>query len=452
MAAMRIAALLFLLPLTNAFTAPSPTRHQPIRRTTSLDALDPSLLDPSLLDPSLLNPSLLDPSLLDPSLLDPSHLHSLLDSTTTFLSDATDAITDAITDPEKKSWWDSWLSVFRGSLVFIHDDIVDPVRDQYFPGFEQTWGVSIAVFTVMVRSALIPLSVQQTKGTERMKALKPYQKEINDKFKNNDEMKNRATSKLYEDSNTNPLAGCLVSILQLPIFLALYRSVTYLAKEGRLDEPFLWIPSLQGPVSGPTFRGLEWLTEGWAKTGDSIFSYSPALGWATLLAFVAMPVLLVLTQAFSMSVMTPPPDENATDKEKEELEKSQRIIKFLPLMIGYFSLQVPAGLTIYWFASNIFTLLQSVAVKQYYKSNPPKIELPDYWDALDDVAEMSVEQRKEAAKAGIPTGPKYADLLDEARAAYSIHRTPLREGSEAWKRVEAGNKEVVGAMSGWVEE
>ena len=310
-------------------------------------------------------------------------------------------------------------------------------RSKYFPEFDQTWGVSIAVFTFFVRSALVPLSVQQTKSTERMKALKPYQKEINEKFKNNDEMKNRAISKLYEDSGTNPLAGCLVSLLQLPIFLALYRSVTYLAKEGRIDEPFLWIPSLQGPVSGPTFRGMEWLTEGWEKTGESLLGYEPALGWPTLFAFCAMPLVLVLTQAFSMNIMTPPPDENATEKEKEELEKSTRILKFLPLMIGYFSLQVPAGLTIYWFTSNIFTLLQSVAVKAYYQANPPQIELPEYWDALDDVAEMTTEQRKEAAKAGIPTGPKYADLLDEARVAYSIHRTPLRQGSDAQKRLDS---------------
>ena len=70
-------------------------------------------------------------------------------------------------------------------------------------------------------------------------------------------------------------------------------------------------------------------------------------------------------------------------------------------MIGYFSLQVPAGLTIYWATSNLFSLLQTTAVKQYYKLNPPEIELPDYWDALDDVANMSDEDRREAAKAGI---------------------------------------------------
>ena len=114
-----------------------------------------------------------------------------------------------------------------------------------------------------------------------MKALKPYQDEIKEKFKDNKDMQNRALSKLFEDSNTNPLAGCLVSLLQLPIFLALYRSVTFLAREGNLDEPFLWIPSLEGPVSAANdYRGMEWLTQGWVHSSDSLFGWEPALGYA----------------------------------------------------------------------------------------------------------------------------------------------------------------------------
>ena len=76
----------------------------------------------------------------------------------------------------------------------------------------------------------------QTKSAEYMKALKPYQNEIKEKFADNKDMQNRALSKLFEDANQNPLAGCLISLLQLPIFLGLYRSVTLLAKEGKVGE------------------------------------------------------------------------------------------------------------------------------------------------------------------------------------------------------------------------
>lgn len=250
----------------------------------------------------------------------------------------------------------------------------------------------------------MPLSIQQTKSTEYIKTLKPYQDEIKKKFKDNQDMINRATAKLFEDANANPLAGCLVSILQLPILLGLYRGVTLLAKDGKLEEPFLWIPSLAGPVNPPEYRDIDWLTN-WVDG-------APQLGWETTLLYLIMPIVLIIGQSITMNVLTPGPDENASAEEKEQMEKTQGVLKFLPLLIGVFSLQVPAGLTIYWFTSNLYTLSQSLAIRAYYKANPPDIELPDYWDSLDDVENMSPEEKRKAAAAGMSVGPKWEDVLD----------------------------------------
>lgn len=268
----------------------------------------------------------------------------------------------------------------------------------------------ICLYLVM-RSLLLPLSVQQSKSTEYTKALKPYMKEIKEKFKDNQDMQNRATAKLYEDAKQNPLAGCLFSLAQLPIFLGLYRGVRLLAIDGKLDEPFLWIPSLQGPVGPPDYRGLEWLTQGWTEI-DGI--NTPAMGWETTLAFMIMPVILVVGQSITMRVLQPTMDEDdsMSEEEKENLERTQGALKFLPLLIGFFSLQVPAGLTIYWFTSNLYSLTQALAVRQYYAINPPKIELPDYWDALEDIDSMSPEDRRKAAAAGLRAGPSFDDLKD----------------------------------------
>ena len=219
-------------------------------------------------------------------------------------------------------------------------------------------------------------------------------------------MQNRAVGKLYEDAEQNPLSGCLFSLLQLPILLGLYRGVRYLAIEGKLDEPFLWIPSLAGPVSPPDYRGMDWLTSGW-------HDFAPPMGWEATIPYLIMPVLLVCAQAFTMNVLSPSMiDEDTTDEEREQIEKTQGVLKFLPLLIGFFSLQVPAGLTIYWMTANIFTLSQSLAVRAYYKANPPKIELPDYWSALDNAENMSLEDKKKAAQAGLNIGPTFADMMD----------------------------------------
>jgi YidC/Oxa1 family membrane protein insertase len=283
----------------------------------------------------------------------------------------------------------------------------------------------------VIRSALLPLSIQQSKSAEYMKALKPYVADIKTKFKGNDEAITRATGKLYEDANQNPLAGCLVSLAQLPIFLGLYRGVRELALEDQLNEPFLWIPSLEGPVTAPDYQGLDWLVQGWTKAAadsDSLLPLVPPLGWETTLAFLIMPVVLVVLQSVTMRALQPPVDEYMSDEEKKQMETTQQVFKFLPLLIGVFSLQVPAGLTIYWFTSNIFTLSQSLGVKAYFAANPPQVELPEYWDTAltGDGKDMSPEERRKAAQAGLRVGPSFDDLVDESRFHVRIERPSLR--------------------------
>ena len=143
----------------------------------------------------------------------------------------------------------------------------------------------------------------------------------------------------------------------------LYRGVRLLAMDNKLNEPFLWIPSLEGPVRPPNFRGMEWLTEGWQAASDGGGLTVPPLGWETTIAFLIMPVVLVFLQSLTTQVLRPPVDENASAEDREQLEKTQNILRFLPLLIGFFSLQVPAGLTIYWVTTNLFTLTQWLGVR-----------------------------------------------------------------------------------------
>jgi YidC/Oxa1 family membrane protein insertase len=434
-----------------------------------------------------------------------------------------------------------------------------------------------------VRSLLIPLSVQQSLSTEKTKALKPYQAKIKERFESDKESQNKALAKLFEDSGTNPLAGCFTSLASLPVFLGLYRGVTALAKTGEIDEPFLWLPTLQGPVSAPDFRGIDWLTANWVDG-------HPSMGWAATASFLVMPVLLVALQSLTLKILSPPPDpETSSEEEIEAYEKSAVILKILPFsvrsppppapngfasgksggdppnpprgrrgrggggsggsaeagrarereapsaaeadrvravggrppeppprpagarkrgergsarlfprrkrfasglglppnpprgrrrrtlrargakcltpppphpppppppppsQIGWFSMQTPAGLTFYWASSNLFTLFQSLAVRQYYKLNPIKVELPEYWQDLDNDEKAN---DPELAKQGLAKGPSMIELLDEARAHVVIERASTREGSEAWGRVTAAGRkaEVAPALQGWVDD
>lgn len=169
---------------------------------------------------------------------------------------------------------------------------------------------------------------------------------------------NQKISEVYQTNEVNPLAGCLPSLAQIPIFIGLYRAVLGLAKTNSLNEGFLFLPNLEGPVYGadPT-QGSAWLTANWVDG-------APSLGWDDTIAFLILPVFLVISQFVSMELMQPP--KTGDDAQQQ----SNAVLKFLPLMIGWFSLNVPAALCIYWVTNNIVTTATSLFIRNSMANNP----------------------------------------------------------------------------------
>jgi YidC/Oxa1 family membrane protein insertase len=99
------------------------------------------------------------------------------------------------------------------------------------------------------------------------------------------------------------------------------------------------------------FGGLEWL-----------WPFPPAVGWPAAIAYLVLPVLLVISQLYMQQMMTPP----TTDPQQASM---QSIMKFMPLMFGYFALVVPSGLTLYWFTSNLLALVQQYFTKTQITSS-----------------------------------------------------------------------------------
>jgi YidC/Oxa1 family membrane protein insertase len=158
------------------------------------------------------------------------------------------------------------------------------------------------------------------------------------------------TAKLYQTAGVNPLAGCLPTIATIPVFIGLYRALSNVADEGLLTEGFFWIPSLAGPTK--LNGGLGWLT---------LVDGAPPLGWADTARYLALPVLLVVSQFISQKIISP--QQQTTDPQQQQ---TQAILKFIPLMIGWFSLSVPSGLTLYWFTNNLVTTAQQVWLRRQF--------------------------------------------------------------------------------------
>lgn len=98
-----------------------------------------------------------------------------------------------------------------------------------------------------MKALILPLTKSQLESTSKMQKLTPLQQKITKKYANDEATKNQLLSQLFQAANVNPLAGCLPALIQIPIFISLYRALTNLVAENKLDEPFLWIPDLEGP-------------------------------------------------------------------------------------------------------------------------------------------------------------------------------------------------------------
>ena len=226
-------------------------------------------------------------------------------------------------------------------------------------GVVGSYGVAIVLFTLLLKAVTFPLNYQQIESTTKMQALQPAIKRIQAKYAADPQQMNIMMAELYQENELNPLAGCLPALVQIPIFIALYRSLLSLAKEDLLEESFLWIPNLEGPVYGA--QNADWLFK-----FDQWNGAIPPLGWHDTVAYLALPCLLVVAQSASTTLLQPPADPN-----NEAAQTSNQVLKYLPLMVGFFSLNVPAGLTIYWFCNNIITTASTLYIRQTVMAEQP---------------------------------------------------------------------------------
>ena len=219
------------------------------------------------------------------------------------------------------------IDFFESILVFIHDT------------GNLGWGMSIVVLTVLVRAALLPLTLKQFKSMQAMGRLQPEIKELQAKYKNDRERLNQEMMKFYRENKVNPLASCLPIVAQLPVFLGLFYM---LQKDLRLDI----CPDVN-PIGTTDPKPC-------GSSSDSSFLFIPDLtNKATGAVLIALIILYVSTQLVSSVMSTVSVDRN------------QRLLLLgLPFFFVAFIWNFPAGLLVYWITTNAWTIVQQLIVKK----------------------------------------------------------------------------------------
>lgn len=216
-------------------------------------------------------------------------------------------------------------------------NIFDPLFDLLgatlttFHGWGAPWWLSIMMLTIIVRSLLFPLTARQVKSMRKMQELKPEMDEIRARNKDDSKKQQEELMKLYGERRVSPLGGCLPLLVQLPIFITLYATIR------QFDH-------LESFRTG----GLAWFAN--LTIPDPYF---------------ILPLVYVGVMMASQEVTL---RRGAVDPRQKQL------MRFLPVVFGFFLIRFPAALLVYSITTTSLTLLQNLII---YRNAPKPAERKD---------------------------------------------------------------------------
>lgn len=204
-------------------------------------------------------------------------------------------------------------------VASVFTDIPEAIIVFYHDTFGIGWGLSIVLLTFTVRLAIMPLSIKQIRSMRAMQALQPQMKAIQEKHKEDKQRQQQAMMAFYKENEINPLASCLPLLLQMPVFFALYAM-----------------------LRGDSFQ---------QDVGDS--------GWLFIPHLIEHPEGAVTVVLIILFISTQLGAGLAMSIRGQGLEGPQKFIVFgLPIMFAFFVPTFPAGLSVYWISTNLWTLGQ----------------------------------------------------------------------------------------------
>jgi YidC/Oxa1 family membrane protein insertase len=220
-------------------------------------------------------------------------------------------------------------------------------------GSGAAWALSIVGHTIVIRAALIPLFVKQINASRNMQLLQPQVKELQKKYGHDREKLTQETMKLYKDAGTNPFASCLPILLQMPIFLALFRMLDQAARKEKAH----------GFLTSDMAKQF-----GQAKIFENIPVAGTLTGGETGVVIVAAILVVAMTATTFMTQRQLMSKNMPADALSGPYAQQQKLLLYvLPVVFAVGGIAFPIGVLVYWTISNLWTMCQ-----QFYviRNNP----------------------------------------------------------------------------------
>ena len=243
-----------------------------------------------------------------------------------------------------------------------------------------SFGIAIIVMTVIVRLAMSPVTYKSYVSQIKMKVLRPDIEIINNKYKDDAVKRQQETMSLYSRAGANPMSGCVPALLQLPIFYALFSffPVAFVLR----DKSFLWADDLS---SYDSVYDLDF----------SIPFYGDHISLFPILASIA---IFFYTQMTTGQQAMP---------QQPGMPNMKIIMYLMPLMMLFFFNNYASGLSLYYFVSNLLTIILMLVIKNYIVNDQKilsKIEenkkKPKKAGGFSSRLQKAMEQAEKQKKAG----------------------------------------------------
>lgn len=274
------------------------------------------------------------------------------------------------------------------------------------------YGLAIILFTIIIKACLLPLTIKQLKSSAKMQELQPKLQELQKKYKNDREQLNKEMMSFYRENNFNPASGCLPILVQMPIIISLYYTISgplsyMLGKSADQISKLTNIVKANKAVSNGMgseigimkffSENVDKLTghEGLLKISEVIYMKFPfpkagiSLGETPVVdtthlfganalhywLLLILPAIAVVTTYFSTKMSMPKVEPSSNKKKKQNRSASEQtsnqVMKMMlyvgPIMTLFISMTLPVGLSLYWAVSGLFQMGQQFLINKYKK-------------------------------------------------------------------------------------
>ncbi len=292
------------------------------------------------------------------------------------------------------------------------------------------YGIALLIFTILTRLVMLPTSISQQKSMAKMSVYNPIIQEVQKKYANNREKQQEEMTKLYTEYGIKPSMGCGAMVFQLAFVMILYQVIQkpllYMVGLSSVvyDQVVEVAKTLQGcPATyvdtfiinqiqngNDAFAGIidaaqhakiETLDFSFFGIGTMDLTGIPSFKPATLL--IIIPILSAISMIASQFI--------TSKVTGQKMQGGMGVVMYgMSIWIGYLGFTFPAALSLYWFYSNIFGLIQSIVLRKFYNPDIIKEQIQ---------AELAAKRAEKKAKKTVTitdesTGEKVTKEMNEA--------------------------------------